>query len=247
MTWIVLVSWTSLWICGERLPRLRRVLGEQRPRLPRGEVAQTQRLRLDVEGAAAEHEGLLGGGMDAVVPHVPHAAQDDALRQAGGPARVARAQLPQHRQHGVPHQRVDLVDQQRQRPVGHAPAKQSLTERLTRPRPVQHAGPDAFQRLVAKGHARLERPLGQDGAHALRSVLAHRLAGLHVGVHAAVVVAGIQQVAQGQQCRRLPGLPGRVKHEVPLRRERGRAARRGPRGRGTGRDSACPPGWGPRC
>jgi len=46
--------------------------------------------------------------MDAVVSHV---AQDDALGKALRALDVSCPELAQHRQQGVAHQRVDLVDE----------------------------------------------------------------------------------------------------------------------------------------
>ena len=116
----------------ERLAGRRRVLRQQRPHLLLREVAQSQRLGLDVEGAAAEHHAVLGGRVDAAVAHVTHPAQDDAVREGGRTLVVAAAQLPQHRQQGVAHQRVDLVDQQHQRlAVGSGPATQRQAQCAT--------------------------------------------------------------------------------------------------------------------
>ena len=82
----------------ERLPSGRGVLRKQGPYLVLREVAQPQRLGLDVEGAAAENQPVLGGRVDAVVAYVAHPAQDDAVREGGRALVVAAAQLPQHRQ-----------------------------------------------------------------------------------------------------------------------------------------------------
>ena len=56
-------------------------------------------------------------GVNAVVAHVAHPAQDDALGKAGRALGVAGPQLPQHRDQGVADQGVDFVEQQHQRPV----------------------------------------------------------------------------------------------------------------------------------
>ena len=141
------------------------------------------------------------------------------MREARRSVDVAGAQLPQHGQQGVAHQRVDLVDQQHQRSrVGHAPTQQRVPQCLTRPHSLQHSGPEVLQRVVAQGHACLQRQFGEHGAHALRHVLAHRLAILDVRVHAPVVagMSTVQQVAQREQRRGLAGLPRRVQHEVLL-------------------------------
>ena len=61
----------------DRLQRIfRERLPGQRADLLLGEVAEPQRLGLDVEG---EHQPVLGGGVDAVVAHVAQPAQDDAV------------------------------------------------------------------------------------------------------------------------------------------------------------------------
>ena len=132
---------------------------------------------------------------------------------------VAAAQLPQHRQQGVAHQRVDLVDQQHQRlAVGRGPATQRHAQCATWPGAVQGLAADTLQRVVAQRQTRPERKLGQYGAHTFRHVLAHRLACLDVGVHAAKVAlrAAVQQIPQHQQRRGLAGLSRRVQHEVLL-------------------------------
>ena len=203
----------------ERLPGRRGVLRQQCPYLLLREVAQAQRFGLDVEGAAAQHHPVLGGRVDAVVAHVTHPAQDDAVRVARRAVDVAGAQLPQHRQQGVAHQRVDLVDQQHQRlAVGSGPATQRQVQCATWSGAVQSLAADTLQRVVAQRQARPERELGQYGAHGFRHVLAHRLARLDVGVHAAEVAlrAVVQQIPQRQQRRGLAGLSRRMQHEVLL-------------------------------
>ena len=67
---------------GERLPGLLGVLREQRSHVGLREVAEAQRLGPDVEYAAAGDRRVLGAGMDAVVAHVAHPAQHDALRES---------------------------------------------------------------------------------------------------------------------------------------------------------------------
>ena len=58
----------------------------------------------------------------------------------------------------------------------------------------------------------------EDGAHTPRGVVARRLADLHVGMHAAEVArfAAVEQVAEGDECGGLAGLPRCVQHEVLL-------------------------------
>ena len=203
----------------ERLPGLFGVLRGQRANLLFGEIAEPKGLGLDVECAAAEHHSVLGAGVDAVVSHVAHPAQHDAVRESVRTLVVAGAKLAQHRQQRVADQRVDLVDQQHQRErVGHAPARQRLAQRMPRPDALQQGGPQVVQRLVAQRHAGPKRKFGEDGADSLADVLPHRLRSLDVGVHAANLsrLPGVEQVAQGEQRRGLAGLPWRVQHEVLL-------------------------------
>ena len=54
----------------------------------------------------------------AVVAHVADPAQDQALRKALRAIHVAGAQLAQHRNERVAHQRVDLVDEKNERTGG---------------------------------------------------------------------------------------------------------------------------------
>ena len=98
-------------VVGEGLAGFVGVLTEQIPDLALREIAEAEGLGLDVEGAATQHD-LPRRRADAVVAHVAYTTQDDALREAPGPVAVPAAQLPEHRDQGVAHERVDLVDEQ---------------------------------------------------------------------------------------------------------------------------------------
>ncbi|MCY4661631.1 MAG: hypothetical protein OXF93_17775 [Acidobacteria bacterium] len=204
-------------VVGERLSRIRGVLGEQSLRLRLREVAEPQRLRLDVESAAPEDERVRGARPDAVVAHVHHPAQDDAVREAGRPLVVAGPQLPEHGHEGVADQRVDLVDQEHQWPrVGAGPARQHVDQRAVGAFGLQCRSAQRVRRVVAQRHPRPASHLAENGAHRPRRVLARGLADLEIRVHAAVVAAAVQEVAERQQGRRLAGLARRVQHEVLL-------------------------------
>ena len=95
----------------ELLARLLGVLRQKRPRFVLGEVPQTQGLGPDVKGAAASDDGLLRRGVDAVVPHIAHAAQNDALRKPRRAAVIAGPELPQNGQQAVPHKGVDFINE----------------------------------------------------------------------------------------------------------------------------------------
>ena len=128
---------------GESLARLLGVLAEQGARCGLVEVAEPQRFRLDVEGAAAGDDLAGGLRVDAVVAHVADAAQDHALRKGRWAHVVAGAQLAQHRDQRVAHERIDLVDQEHEGlgvvlgPVAECPAKGTV-------------GPGAFERLLPR-------------------------------------------------------------------------------------------------
>ena len=113
----------------EDLPALGAVLRQQLLYLALAEISQAQRFGLDVEGAAALHVGPLPAGIDLVVAHIPHAAQDHALRERLRPPVIVRPQLAQYRDQRVADQRIDLVQQQHQRSwTGCGPAHQSATQ-----------------------------------------------------------------------------------------------------------------------
>ena len=181
------------------------------------EIAQPQRLRLDVERAAPGNEVLLGARPNAIVPHVADAAQNHALREPSGTVAVAGAELPQDRDQRVPDQRVDLVDDQDRR--------RGVMLRPTRENPAEYAvGPDrrirGFGQRGGLGIAeRATQLLGQsveNGAHGLTHVLARRLPRLDVDMDAAVMPgrSAVQQVAQRQKSGGLTRLPRRVQDEV---------------------------------
>ena len=191
----------------EPLPRLLRMLRQQRPRLRLGEeVAQPQRLGPDVERAAAEHQRVLRGGVDAVVANVPHATQDHAVREASWALVVTGAELSQHRQQRVAHQRVDLVDQQSERSrVGLRPAGEHVDQRTVRTFGLQGSSTKTVRRIVTQRDARPAGQLAEQGAHRPGRVLARRLADLEVRVDALVVASrtAVQEVTQRQQRRRV--------------------------------------------
>ena len=204
---------------GEDLAAFPGVLPEQRQDLLSCEVAQTQRARLDVEGTASGDDLLLRARVDAIVTHVAHAAEHHALGKAFGAAYVPRAQLAQHRQEGVAHQRVDLVDEQHQRPrIRLGPATQHLAQGASRSRSRQNARPYFLEEIVTQRRTRPGRQLIQDGAHRLLHVFAGGLPGLDVRVHAAIVALGaaVEQIPQRQKSGGLARLARRVEDEVPL-------------------------------
>ena len=201
----------------EALSGFQDVLQHQPARLLPREVAQAQGLRRHVERAAAG-DHLAGARLDSVVSDVPHAAQHDAVREAPRPLLVAGAQLAQHREQGVAHQRVDLVDQQHQRRrVRQAPLGQQFLQGVAGTGLLEHAGPSAFGEIVAH-ETRSARQAAQDGTHAFRHVVVRHLAAFHVHVHAAVVArfAAVQEVAQSDEGGGFAGLPGGVEYEVAL-------------------------------
>ena len=201
----------------EPLASLLRVLRHQGAGLRFGEVAHAKRLRRDVERAAAGDD-LAGARPDAVVADVAHPAQHHALREASGTLLVAGTELAQHREQGVTDQRVDLVHQQHQRHrVRHAPAGEHLPQGVVGARPGERVRPDTFQGVVAE-QLGAHGQAAQDGAHALRHVVARHLGDLHVHVHAAEVagLSAVEQVTQGDEGGGLAGLARRVQHEVLL-------------------------------
>ena len=201
----------------EHLTRLPGVLGEQSFHFMRREVPQPQGLGLDVEGTSAGDHGLLGTGIDAVVAHVSDTAKNDALRKAGGALVVAGAQLPQHGEERVADQRVDLVHQQNERLlVRFRPSTQDFLEGVVRPRARQRLRPDVRHEVVVQSGLGTPRGVVENRLRGCADVLARRLADLHVDVDATITAASVQVVPERQQDGGLPGLTGRVQHEIPL-------------------------------
>ena len=195
----------------ELLAGLLGVLAHQRLRLALVEVAEAQRLGGDVERAAAG-DHLPAAGTDPVVANIPNPAQHDAGGEAFGALLVAGAQLAQHREQGVAHQRIDLVHQQHQRRgVGHAPMLDDIAQRVVGFRCRETVLPRLAQRFVAQQRSP-RRHHAENGANARRHVVARHLRHLHVDVDAAVVarLAAVQQVAQSDEGGGLAGLPRRM-------------------------------------
>lgn len=77
----------------ESLAALTSVLGQQLPHLALREIAEAQRLGLDIEGAAALDVRTFPAGIDLIVAHVPDPAQDYALREIVRAAIIICTQL----------------------------------------------------------------------------------------------------------------------------------------------------------
>ena len=192
----------------ERLAGRLRVLAQQRQRLLAREVAQPQRRGGDVERAA--------GGAHAVVAQVAHAGQHHAVRKALRAPGVAGAELLQHRQQRITHQRVDLVDQQYQRSRRRLrPARQRFAQGLVRTDSRQNVGPDVVQKAVIQRRPRLRRQPDEHRAHCPLYVVARGAGSFDGNVHAPVA-APVQHIGQRQQRRRLASLARRMQHEVLL-------------------------------
>ena len=113
--------------------------------------------------------------MDVVVPHVTHPAQDDALGKAIRSQVVSRSKLPEHGEKRIADQRIDLVDEQHQRPaVGFGPLRQRLLKRPGRAEGFQDAGPRPAQELLAQGAPRPRAQLPQNRSQRSQDVFPHR-------------------------------------------------------------------------
>ena len=206
-------------ILGERLSRVLRVLVEQRRDFGAREVPETQRLRLDVERTPAGDDFPCGARVDAVVPHVTNAAQDNALRKARRAPVVSRPKLSQHRQQRIAHQGIDLVDEQHQGSrIGLRPTAQDLLERAIGSKAVEDVEPDPVHEVVPECEPGPGGQLAEDRAHRPLGVFAPGLSGLDVRVYAAVVTrdTAVQQVLQRQQHGSLACLTRRMQNEVAL-------------------------------
>ena len=96
--------------CRRRKPLtgLFRVLAQQRLHFRPVEIAEPQRRSTDVEPPAARTH------VTAIVRHLTHPTEHDAVREPVRPFVVAGTQLAQYRRQHVARQGIDLVDQQHQ-------------------------------------------------------------------------------------------------------------------------------------
>jgi hypothetical protein len=178
------------------------------------EVAQAQRLGLDVERAAAGDDFLVGG-VHAVVAHIAHAAQDDGLRERARALGIARADLAQQRNQGVADQRVHFVEQQHDGARGASgPLLQHTAHPVGGAGGLQHLASHLAGRFVAPMQTGRTGQGAHDGRHALGHVAARGLRGFDVHIQRAVGGLRVQVLHQRQQAGGFAGLARRVQHEI---------------------------------
>jgi len=198
-------------LLGEGLAGIRGVLSIQLAHLVGREVAQAQRLQLDVEGArCAEAPGVAAGGR-LVVAHVAQAAEDHRGGELLRPVGKARPELPQHRHQAGVAERVDLVEEQHDRPrAGAGPGFEHGVEAVARSSVGERRRTElrGERRVGLIAHSRQHDALGS------LEVIARRLPGLARQEHRRVAARGQQLARQRPQRRRLSRLPGGVHHEV---------------------------------
>ena len=199
----------------EDLPCLLRVLAYEGSRLTFREVPQTQRLGLDVEGAAAHDVRSLPAREDPAVAHIPYPAKHDALRESTRAVAIPASNLPEDRDQRVADKRVDFVNEQDQGlRVSRGPIRENAVECGVRARPIKDRRPDLLNAAVANRPRRLLGKNFEDGPHGLAGILAGGLRDLDVHVDASVPSGAIQAVQQSAEQSRLPRLPGGVQDEV---------------------------------
>jgi len=106
------------------LPGGRFVLPPQRCGFVATQITQAQRLGLDIERRTAGDDFVMCR-MDAVIPHIAYATQDDGLRKCCGALGIAGTNLAQQRDQRVADQCVHFVEEQHRRTwVGGGPESQ---------------------------------------------------------------------------------------------------------------------------
>ncbi len=155
--------------------------------------------------------------MDAVVAHIAHTAQHNALWEELRSFCIAGSQLAQHCDQGVADQRVDLVEQEHQgQRIVLRPTGQNLDQRPVPARLCKHPGPEGFHVGVAQRGARLRSKFAEDRSHGRIDILACGLGQLDVEVERAILARLVQVVHQGQQVGRLAHLTRGVQDEILL-------------------------------
>ena len=133
--------------CRRRKPLtgLFRVLAQQRLHFRPVEIAEPQRRSTDVEPSAARTH------VTAIVRHLTHPTEHDAVREPVRPFVVAGTQVAEYRQQHVARQGIDLVNQQHQwTRVDFRPAPQSIPECRAWAAGRQHVAHNARQRVVSE-------------------------------------------------------------------------------------------------
>ncbi|WP_165001418.1 hypothetical protein, partial [Candidatus Protofrankia datiscae] len=135
------------------------------------------------------------------VPDVTQATQRHRRRERRRPIREPRPQLPQHADQALPAQRVDLVEEQHQRPRTHS-------------RPRRERGSEQVRRGCLRPHRRMQfRWQSELGTPADLTEDAE--------LRRAVVVAGGLTQLAGEMQRRVPADGGQLPRQRPQRRLEG--------------------------
>ncbi len=197
----------------ERLPGVGRMLAVQGTHLVGSEVTQPQRLHLDIERARRSQPRRIAPRGDLIVTNVAQAAQGDRSREIVRPASIAVTKLAEHADQRLPPQRVDLVDEQHQRPrTALRPRPQPGREQ----RSVRHHRPGGRPKIGGQRVVGGSPDLVEDRAARRTDVVAPRPPGL-AGHQERRVPAGCRQlVGKCLQRGRLPRLPGRVDDKVAV-------------------------------
>jgi hypothetical protein len=177
-----------------------------------GEVAQGERLHLDVEGTGgAQVVSSVGGHL--VVAHVPQAAQDHRGGKALGPPGEAGAKLAQHAQQALAAQGIDFVEEEHQGArAGASPGREVSLQQGFIPFELQ------CRWLQLRREVRLgaELQLAQDGPLSGAIVVPRHFALLAREVEGCVAAGRGELLGKGAEHRRLSRLPGSVEDEVAI-------------------------------
>lgn len=198
-------------LLAERLPLLGRVLRVQGRHLAAVEASEPQRLRLDVERTGRAHPLRIRPGRDAVVPHVPQAAQHDRPWEGTRTRREPGPELAEDGAQALSPERVYFVEQQDERT-------------RTRERPRGERRPQHRQRGRGRPGRRLEvcrqirhrhqADLLEDGRLRLLVVVLGGLPRLAGERQRGIAAFGGQSLCERSKRRGLARLPRRVHDKV---------------------------------
>jgi len=203
------------------------VLGVELAHLVAREVTEAQRLELDVERARRSQAARVAAARGFVIADVAEAAEDNGRGKARRPVGEARPELPQHSEQARPPERVDLVEEERDR----ARAGASPRDQLGGEEPLI-----AFERHSGGAQLGGERELGaavqlaKDGPLGSSIDIAGRLPHLtreHQGCEASRGGELGRERPKGGGLARLPrGMQDEVRHLLDQARPLRQAARR---------------------
>jgi len=137
--------------------------------------------------------------MDAIVPHITHPAEYNALRKMVWTPGIPGTELTQDRNQRIAYQRINLVDEHHQRRgMVCRPAVQHLPEDAIWPVLAQGLIPYVIDKAIVEDHTGACGQFSTNGLHGCSHIFTRCLPYLHVHIHTAVRPLRIQIIHQRQ-------------------------------------------------